>query len=63
MGLTEQLNNPERLKSLDSYKIVDTLSEEEYDDITKIASAICQTPIALISLVNEEKQFFNEEKN
>lgn len=58
MGLTEQLNNPERLKSLDSYKIVDTLSEEEYDDITKIASAICQTPIALISLVNEEKQFF-----
>lgn len=58
MKITEQINNPERLKSLDSYKIVDTPTEEEYDDITKIASAICHAPIALISLVDQEKQFF-----
>ncbi len=51
-------NEDERLKTLDSYKILDTLPEKDYDAIAKIASGICNTPIALITLVDKERQWF-----
>jgi len=51
-------NEDERLKILDSYKILDTLPEKDYDAIAKIASGICNTPIALITLVDKERQWF-----
>ncbi|TVZ53037.1 sensor histidine kinase [Dokdonia sp. Hel_I_53] len=51
-------NEQERLSSLFSYKILDTLPEEEFDAITKLASEICNTPISLITLVDENRQWF-----
>lgn len=51
-------NDVERLKALNSYGVLDTLPESDYDDITKIAAEICDSPMALITLVDKDRQFF-----
>jgi PAS domain S-box-containing protein len=51
-------NEAERLAKLRSFGVLDTLPQKAFDDITALASAICGTPIALISLVDMDRQWF-----
>ena len=51
-------NEPQRLDALRSYAILDTPVEAAFDDIVKVASQICGTPMALISLVDDVRQWF-----
>jgi PAS domain S-box-containing protein len=55
---TDPDNEEKRLQILNEYQVLDTLPEEELDALTKLAATICDTPIALISLVDEHRQWF-----
>ena len=48
----------ERLKALRRYKVLDTPEEQEYDDFTLLAKELCDVPIALITLVDRDRQWF-----
>jgi GAF domain-containing protein len=47
-----------RLNVLWQYDVLDTVPEELFDDLTELAARICEAPIALISLVDEKRQWF-----
>lgn len=47
-----------RLAALESYQIFDTGTEKEFDDLTSLASAICNVPIALITFIDADRQTF-----
>ncbi|RYE18310.1 MAG: hypothetical protein EOP42_30870 [Sphingobacteriaceae bacterium] len=47
-----------RLKSLNSYDVLDSLPQQDFDDITCLASEICNTPISLITFIDDERQWF-----
>lgn len=56
------MNEYLRLQELESYHIMDTLPDNELDELVEIAAAILDTPISLISLVDSERQWFKVNK-
>ena len=51
-------NEQERLEALRLYQIMDTEAEESFDKLTRLAASICETPVALVTLLDEERQWF-----
>src|ERR1700692_3256506 len=58
MELTKPKNEESRVAALEKYAILDTDPELAFDDLTLLASFVCKTPIALISLIDEDRQWF-----
>jgi GAF domain-containing protein len=58
MAIAKPANEEARIVALDKYAILDTDPEPPFDDLTLLASFVCNTPIALISLVDEDRQWF-----
>jgi len=50
--------DPERLKALQRYGILDTPMEPAYDELAEIAGHVCEAPVALISFLDRDRQWF-----
>ncbi|HWF18488.1 MAG TPA: guanylate cyclase, partial [Verrucomicrobiae bacterium] len=58
MNAALPVNESARLEALRLYQILDTKPEQAYDDLTFLASTICETPISVMALVDEKRQWF-----
>lgn len=52
------MNEADRLAALERYQVLDTPPEFDYDALTELAAEICRCPVALISLIDERRQWF-----
>lgn len=51
-------DEPARLDALARYRVMDTGAEQSFDDIAKLAGFICKTPIAVLTLIDSDRQWF-----
>ena len=58
MNIASPLDEPKRLAALRRYRVLDTPAEASFDDLTVLASRVCQVPVALVSLVDEDRLWF-----
>jgi diguanylate cyclase (GGDEF)-like protein len=58
IGTEPRNDEAARLKALHSLQLLDTPPEAEFDDLVQLAAAICGTPISLITLLDENRQWF-----
>lgn len=61
-GVLKNADEQERLQDLYDYQILDTPPEAELDELAEIASLICNTPISLITIIDEHRQWFKSKK-
>lgn len=57
-SVPDYVSDPARLAALASYSILDTVPEQGFDDVVQLAMLICDAPVALVSLVGKDKQWF-----
>lgn len=55
-------NEKQRLREVHKYNLTEELSDDSLEDIVEIASQICNMPISLVSIVGDDKQFFQAKK-
>jgi len=48
----------ERLAALHAYRVLDTAPEQPFDDLAHLASQVCDAPISLVTLVDQDRQWF-----
>ncbi len=58
MNATKPKNEVQRIKILWQYDVLDSVPEAVFDESTELAALICDAPIALITLVDEDRQWF-----
>ena len=61
MNVQHLPHDPARIAALRAYDILDTPRESDFDDIVMLASQICGTPMAVINLIDETRQWFKAE--
>ncbi|MBU1540028.1 MAG: GAF domain-containing protein [Alphaproteobacteria bacterium] len=61
MTIALRPDEDERLAALASYNVMDTPRESDFDDIVRLASEICETPVAVVNLIGDGRQFFKAE--
>ncbi len=57
------VHDPDRLAVLDAYNVLDSVPEEGFDDLVQLAALACETPVALVSLVTGDRQWFKARVN
>ena len=56
-----RFSEQERSEALDSFNILDTPPEADFDDLARIAAEVCGTPIAVVNFLDTKRQFFKAE--